>query len=100
MFLFSFPKRYSIKNGSASPGADFVVLSSDDVVLQPGETHGGISLMINNDTVPEQNETLSVTVSPSDNVTVLTQSRVNVTIIDDGKNTDFLDASARGSQLN
>ena len=38
------------------------------------------------DQVPEANDSFSVTVSPSDRVTIFSQRTVNVTILDNGKN--------------
>ena len=38
------------------------------------------------DQVPEENDAFSVTVYPSDSVTIFSQRTVNVTILDDGKN--------------
>lgn len=74
-----------MQHGTATPGVDFEVPPSDEVVLQPGQTSGSISLMIYDDILPEQNETFSVTVSTSDNVTVFTETTANVSIIDNGK---------------
>ena len=74
-----------MQHGTATPGVDFETPLSDEVVIQPGEKSGGISLMMYNDILPEQNETFSVTVYTSDNVTVFSETTVNVSIIDNGK---------------
>ena len=74
-----------MQHGTATPGVDFEAPLSDEVVLQPGQTSGSISLMIYDDILPEQNETFSVTVSTSDNATVFSETTVNVSIIDNGK---------------
>lgn len=59
--------------------------SSQEVVFRPGERSGNVSVVIMDDQVPEENDTFSVTVSPSDSVTIFSQRTVNVTIIDNGK---------------
>lgn len=74
-----------MQHGTATPGVDFEAPPGDEVVVQPGQTSGSISLMIYDDILPEQNETFSVTVSTSDNVTVFTETTVNVSVIDNGK---------------
>lgn len=62
--------------------------SSQEVVIRPGERFGNVSVLIMDDQVPEENDTFSVTVSPSDSVTIFSQRTVNITILDDGKNSD------------
>jgi len=62
--------------------------SSQEVVIRPGETFGNVSVVIMDDQVPEENNAFSVTVSPSDSVTIFSQRTVNVTILDNGKNSD------------
>ena len=62
--------------------------SSQEVVIRLGETFGNVSVVIMDDQVPEENNAFSVTVSPSDSVTIFSQRTVNVTILDNGKNSD------------
>jgi len=62
--------------------------SSQEVVIRPGERFGNVSVLIMDDQVPEENDTFSVTVSPSDSVTIFSRRTVNITILDDGKNSD------------
>jgi len=57
--------------------------SSQEVVIRPGERFGNVSVLIMDDQVPEENDTFSVTVSPSDSVTIFSQRTVNITILDD-----------------
>lgn len=60
-------------------------VSSQEVVIRPGETSGNISVVIIDDHVPERNESFSITVSTSDSVTIFSETAVNITILDNGK---------------
>ena len=79
---------YSIKEITATAGADFSgVPGSGEAVIRPGETFTGISVEIIDDVISgEGNETLSIAVSTSDNVTTFTEVDVNITILDNGMN--------------
>lgn len=79
---------YSIKEITATAGADFSrVPGSGEAVIRPGETSAGISVEIIDDVISgEGNETLSVAISTSDNVTTFSEVEVNITILDNGMN--------------
>ena len=87
MFFFFFYS-YSIKEITATAGADFSgVPGSGEAVIRPGETSAGISVEIIDDVISgEGNETLSVAISTSDNVTTFSEVEVNITILDNGMN--------------
>ena len=84
-FVLIFPKLFN-KGCNCQSREDFEVSSSDEVVIRPGEISGGISVNTSDDIVPEVNETFSITVSTSDNVTIFSKMDVNITIINNGKN--------------
>lgn len=62
---------------------------SQEVVIRPGARSGNISVVIIDDAISEENETFSITVSPSDSVTSFSQTTVNVTILDNGKRNTY-----------
>lgn len=86
--LFCYFLSYSIKEITATAGADFSgVPGSGEAVIRPGETSAAISVEIRDDVVSgEGNETLSVAISTSDNVTTFSEVEVNITILDNGMN--------------
>ena len=86
--LFCYFLSYSIKEITATAGADFSgVPGSGEAVIRPGETSVAISVEITDDVISgEGNETLSVAISTSDNVTTFSEVEVNITILDNGMN--------------
>lgn len=86
--MFCYFLSYSIKEITATVGADFSgVPGSGEAVIRPGETSAAISVEIIDDVISgEGNETLSVAISTSDNVTTFSEVEVNITILDNGMN--------------
>lgn len=74
---------YKTANGSATAGSDYTA-TSGKLTLGVGKTSATISVPILDDTLKEDNETFSLTLSnPSSNVTLPNQPTTTITIADD-----------------
>jgi hypothetical protein len=73
--------QYATANGTATAGSDYQA-SSGMLTFAPGETSKTISVLVNGDRLPEQNETFSVNLSSPTNAS-LAHGHGTGTIVDD-----------------
>jgi hypothetical protein len=73
---------YSTANGTASAGADYQTVTNGTVTIAAGQTSANATVQVIGDTLDEQNETLSVTLSNAQGATI-SQATATGTIVDD-----------------
>ena len=73
---------YATSDGSATAGADYVVVS-DTLTFAPGETSKSFTVTIINDPLDEDNETVNLTLSNPVNATPGAPDAATLTIVDD-----------------
>jgi hypothetical protein len=79
----SFTVHFATSDGTASAGSDYTAVSQD-VTFAVGETSKTISIPITNDSLPESDETVALSLSsPSAGATLGSPSTATLTIVDD-----------------
>lgn len=79
---------WSISDGTAKSGADYVAASNQTLTFQPREVEKTITVNLVNDDIREPDETFSINLSSPSNG-VLLQSKINVTIKNDDTKIGF-----------
>ena len=79
--------RYTLSEGTLSNISDFTMedLSYGQFVFKPGEVVKSLSVNIENDTLPEVNETLILNLTSQDGITSVTEESVQIFILDNGE---------------
>ena len=75
---------YAVTGGTATGGGVDYILADGTLVFNPGETSKTISIIIVNDGVDEDNETIVITLSNPNNATLGSKTQHTYTIIDVG----------------
>ena len=79
--------------GTATPGADFTIASSGTVTVLAGATTATIPVTVIDDTVPESDETVVLTLAASGGYQVVSPGTHVLTIVDDEPVVSFASAS-------
>ncbi|HYG76614.1 MAG TPA: Calx-beta domain-containing protein, partial [Planctomycetota bacterium] len=90
---------YAVTGGTATGGGTDYTLASGTLTFNAGETSKNIAIAVVNDTIPEANETIQVTLSSPVNANLGTNTVHTYTINDnDAPSVSFSAASSNGSE--
>ena len=83
---------FATSNGTATAGSDYVA-ASGGLTFAPGEVEKSVVVLVNGDTVDEQQETFLLDISNVQNATVTTSQRTGFIVDDDGPGISLNDVS-------